>query len=287
MPEERSLSIGQCASLACLLEATAPKPGNVHRGADFADVTFGHFATSAVLLGPPLEQAARGTPLGECLYQAVDAIATHVASNTYLGTLLLLAPLAAAAGRGSVREQIGGVLAELTAADTQHVYAAILRAQPGGLGKVEEHDVSSAPPESLLTAMAAAAERDLVARQYVNNFATVLDEAVPVLLAELAAGHTLIDAIVRLHLRLMADHPDSLIARKCGQAVAEQSAAWSQAVLGTSGEEAVYFGALADFDFWLRSDGHRRNPGTTADLVAAALFVALVEGQIAAPWPLG
>jgi triphosphoribosyl-dephospho-CoA synthase len=287
MPEERSLSIGQCASLACLLEATAPKPGNVHRGADFADVTFAHFATSAVLIGPPLEQAARGAPLGECIYQAVDAIATHVASNTYLGTLLLLAPLAAAAGRGGVREQIGEVLAELSAADTERVYAAIRRAQPGGLGKVDEHDVSSAPPESLLTAMAAAAERDLVARQYVNRFATVLDEAVPTLLAELTAGRTLIDAIVRLHLRLMAQHPDSLIARKCGQAVAEQSAAWAKAVLDTSGEEAVYYGALADFDFWLRSDGNRRNPGTTADLVAAALFVALVEGQIATPWPLG
>ncbi len=281
------MSIGQCASLACLLEATAPKPGNVHRGADFADVTFAHFATSAVLIGPPLERVAQGVPLGACILQAVEAIAKHVASNTYLGALLLLAPLSAAAGRGEVREQIGRVLAGLSADDAECVYAAIRRAQPGGLGKVEEHDVSSAPPASLLTAMAAAAERDLVARQYVNNFATVLDEAVPALLVELAAGRTLVDAIVRLQLRLMAQHPDSLIARKCGQTVAEQSAAWAKAVLDTSSEEAVYYGALADFDFWLRSDGNRRNPGTTADLVAAALFVALVEGQVASPWRLG
>jgi triphosphoribosyl-dephospho-CoA synthase len=135
--------------------------------------------------------------------------------------------------------------------------------------------------------MAAAAERDLVARQYVTEFATVLDEAVPALLAELEQGRTLIDAIVRLHLSVMAKHPDSLIARKCGRAVAEQASAWAQAVLATSGEEAVYYGALADFDFWLRSDGNRRNPGTTADLVAAALFVALWEGHIASPWRLG
>ena len=38
--------------------------------------------------------------------------------------------------------------------------------------------------------------------------------------------------------------------------------------------------ALADFDFWLRSDGHRRNPGTTADLIAAALFAGLRDGWI-------
>lgn len=135
-------------------------------------------------------------------------------------------------------------------------------------------------------AMAAAAERDLVARQYVTNFALVLDEAAPTLLAELEQGRTLIDAIVRLHLRLMAEYPDSLIARKSGQVVAEQAAAWAKAVLDTSSEEAVYYAALADFDFWLRSDGNRRNPGTTADLVAAALFVAFVERRVSAPWRL-
>ena len=32
---------------------------------------------------------------------------------------------------------------------------------------------------------------------------------------------------------------------------------------------------LARFDRWLRADGHRRNPGTTADLIAACLFVCL------------
>jgi len=41
---------------------------------------------------------------------------------------------------------------------------------------------------------------------------------------------------------------------------------------------------LADFDFWLRSDGHRRNPGTTADLIAAALFVLLRDGLIDPPY---
>lgn len=287
MPDASSLSVGQCATLACLLEATAPKPGNVHRGADFEDVTFMHFAASAVLLGPAMQQAAEGAPLGQCVFQAVDAIATLVASNTYLGTLLLLAPLAAAAGRGGVRQNITGVLGGLTAADAERVYAAIRRAQPGGLGKVDAHDVNDASPASLLAAMAAAADRDLVARQYANNFATVLDEALPALLAELAGGRTLIEAIVRLHLRLMANHPDSLIARKCGLPVAEHASAWAQAVLSARDDEAVYRESLADFDFWLRSDGNRRNPGTTADLVAAALFVALGEGRIASPWRLG
>jgi triphosphoribosyl-dephospho-CoA synthase len=285
MPESASLTVGQCATLACLLEVTAPKPGNVHRGADFEDVTFAHFAASAVLVGPAMQQAAEGLPVGRAVFAAVDAVARHVGSNTYLGTTLLLTPLAAAAGRGDVRTEIAGVLADLTADDAEQVYAAIRRAQPGGLGRVEEHDVQGPPPESLLAAMAAAAERDLVARQYVTGFATVLDEAVPALVGELAAGRGLVDAIVWLHVRLLAAHPDSLIARKCRPEVAGRASGWAQAILDT-GDEAAYQAALADFDFWLRSDGHRRNPGTTADLVAAALFVALWEGQVALPWRL-
>jgi triphosphoribosyl-dephospho-CoA synthase len=96
-----------------------------------------------------------------------------------------------------------------------------------------------------------------------------------------ARGWSLNDSIVHAHIRQLAAEADSLIARKCGQRVAEQSQAMAGGVLdsGSPGDES-YHSALADFDFWLRSDGHRRNPGTTADLVAAALFVLLREGRL-------
>jgi triphosphoribosyl-dephospho-CoA synthase len=45
-----------------------------------------------------------------------------------------------------------------------------------------------------------------------------------------------------------------------------------------------YLRALSDFDFWLRCDGHRRNPGTTADLIAAGLFAALRDGLLVPPF---
>src|SRR3954462_15952610 len=89
-----SLSIGQCATLACLLEATAPKAGNVHRGADFDDLTFTDFAVSAVALGPPMDSAA-ATGVGRAVYDAVAATRTLVATNTNHGMALLMAPLAA------------------------------------------------------------------------------------------------------------------------------------------------------------------------------------------------
>jgi triphosphoribosyl-dephospho-CoA synthase len=83
----------------------------------------------------------------------------------------------------------------------------------------------------------------------------------------------------------MATFPDSLIARKCGPAIAQQAADRATAVLALGEPDAAdYEAGMADLDFWLRTDGHRRNPGTTADLVAAGLFVLLREGRI--DWPV-
>jgi triphosphoribosyl-dephospho-CoA synthase len=137
------------------------------------------------------------------------------------------------------------------------------------------------PPQDLVVAMRAAASRDMVARQYAEGFAQVLGAVVPWLSDGLQRGWATAEAIVHVQMRLMAEFPDSLIARKCGAAVAQESSDRAAAVLecGLPGDEA-YLAALADFDFWLRCDHHRRNPGTTADLIAAGLFVLLRDGKL-------
>lgn len=275
------LTIGQCASLACLLEATAPKPGNVHRGADFEDVTYLDFAVSAVAIQPAVEAAAAGAPLGRSVLAAVAATHELVGTNTNLGMLLLFVPLAKAPHGVPLGEGIAQVLAGLTADDARDVYAAIRLAHPGGLGRVAEADVAAEPPRDLLSAMRLAAERDAIARQYANGFDDVLSKALPWLVEGQRRGWSLLDAIVHAHLRLMSELPDTLIARKCGGAVAQQAADRAAEVLrcGAPGDEE-YHRALGDLDFWLRGDGHRRNPGTTADLIAAGLFAGLREGTI-------
>lgn len=278
------LSIGQCATLACLLEATAPKPGNVHRGADFEDLTFTDFLVSAAAIGPPLE-AARTTGVGPAVLAAVRGTRRLVPTNSNLGMVLLLAPLAAVPRKVGLATGVGEVLRQLTPDDARDVYQAIREARPGGLGKVAEMDVADAPPDDLLVAMRAAAPRDLVARQYSENFATVLEQVVPWLAAGCRAGWPLTTAIVHAHVRLMSVHPDSLIARKCGAETAREAAARAARALaaGNPPDEA-YHEALADLDFWLRSDHHKRNPGTTADLIAAGLFAGLREGLLKPPY---
>lgn len=280
-----SLSLGQCASLACLLEATAPKPGNVHRGADFDDLTFVDFAASAVLIGPAIERAAT-TGVGQAVYDAVAATRHFVGSNTNLGIALLLAPLAAVPRHVPLATGIGGVLQQLTAADCRLVYAAIPLAQPGGLGQVDEMDINSPPPDDLLAAMRLAADRDQIARQYVDDFRLILETIVPRLVAgRTQHGWSLTDTIIRVQLELLSEHPDSLIARKCGPEMTQRVASLAAQVLaaGHPGDEPYHEG-LADLDFFLRSDGNRRNPGTTADLLAAGLFAALREGLLAPPF---
>lgn len=277
------LSTGQCATLACLLEVTAPKPGNVHRGADFEDLSFGDFVVAATMIGPPME-AAVNQRVGQTVLTAVEATRTASGTNVNLGMILLLAPLAAVPRAESLGAGVRQVLAKLDAADSRDVYQAIRIAQPGGLGKVAANDVQGQAPDDLLSAMRDARERDLVARQYADDYQQVLQVLLPWLQEALAGGLSLPDAIVHLHLQTMSEFPDSLIARKCGLAAAQQSADHARYVLscGRPGDEN-YERGLADLDFWLRSDHHRRNPGTTADLVAASLFAALRDGIIQQP----
>ena len=211
-----ALTLAQCATLACLLEVSAPKPGNVHRGADFEDLTFLDFVWSAVAIGPAMEDAQRHG-VGATVLAAIGATRAVVATNSNLGTALLLAPLAAVPRAQPLAAGVAAVLSALTAGDSQRVYEAIRLAQPGGLGQVEAMDVAASAPRDLRDAMAAASERDLVARQYVTNFAIVLEEVVPGLLAGARHGWSLVDTIVQAQLQLLARYGDSLIAQVwCG-----------------------------------------------------------------------
>jgi triphosphoribosyl-dephospho-CoA synthase len=290
LPKTRSplgpLTIGQCFTLATIMEATAPKPGNVHRGADFEDLSYPDFIVAAALIGPIFDLAVE-LPLGQTILSAVMATRSAVATNANLGTILLVAPLAKVPRTVSLKDGVADVLGNLSPQDAADVYEAIRRANPGGMGKVESGDLADAPPDDLVAAMRLAAERDMVARQYAGGFAEVLDVVVPRLERALASGWTLAESIVRVHLELMGEFPDSLIARRRGIDVARQAAAMAHRVLssGSPGDEA-YERGLRDLDFWLRADGHLRNPGTTADLVAAGLFAALRHDIIKPPYRL-
>lgn len=277
------LSIGLCAQVACIAEAMARKPGNVHRFVDFDDVGMIDFLLSAAAVAAVLDGAGqRG--VGATILEGVRATRTLVETNTNLGILLLLAPLAAVPAGQDLRAGTQRVLDGLSVDDARNTYQAIRLSRAGGLGRVPEQDVRDEPSQTLRQVMALAADRDLIARQYVNGFAEVFNDGVPALAQARRWGLPLEEAIILCHLQLLSRHPDSLIARKRGLAEAEQASGMARLVLDGWPDNPHAEQALRQLDNWLRAQGHARNPGTTADLVTASLFVALREGTIPVPF---
>ena len=276
------LAVGTCAATACLLEVTARKPGNVHRFRDFDDATFLDFLLSAAALGPCLENVGeRG--VGATVLEIIRRTRQLVATNTNLGIALLLTPLAAVPRSQSIAGGIQSVLKRLTLEDSVAVFEAIRLAKPGGLGRAPDQDVAEQPTKPLREVMALAADHDLVARQYADGYEAVLRTGVPSLLHGWSMGWPLEKAIVYCHVDLMAQFPDSLIARKRSHEEALKATELASRARATIDRAMPTRESLKELDRWLTAIGHERNPGTTADLVTASLFVALREGLITLP----
>jgi triphosphoribosyl-dephospho-CoA synthase len=273
--------VSAMVSIACLLEAGAPKPGNVSPGRPFKDMKYEDFAASALAIAPVLGQATQ-RPLGETIRDAIRATRRWTPANTNLGIVLLLSPLARAllSGTAPLRVQLEEVLAETTVADATAAYAGIREAAAGGLGSVQGQDLAETPTISLVEAMKLAADRDSVASEYATTFAITFETGLPALRDARGLGLPWREAVVETYLTILAAHPDTLIARKLGREAAEDVSYRAAAIQRLGGVRSdAGRTALEQFDVELRDPHNRRNPGTTADLTCSAIFVALaVDG---------
>ena len=285
-PEE-SWTSGDFVTAACLLEASAPKAGNVHPGASFDDMDFQDFRRSAFLVGEVFD-GNHTLSCGSLILLAVQATRDRVGKNTNLGIILLLAPLIIAARslssetassfRSRWKRKLSETLVALTADDSSMIYKAISIAKPGGLGQVEQMDIQQTPPEDFLIAMRMAAELDDIAKQYTTDFDDIfrLSEQLDAYCKEDLGWF---NALCRVQLERLASHGDSLIARKNTLDLVDEVKNRAGIVLRSSSlarRDLVFQPEWKQFDEFLRADGHRRNPGTTADLLAAAILVSLM-----------
>jgi triphosphoribosyl-dephospho-CoA synthase len=238
---------------------------------------------SAMAIAEPLDRAA-AEGVGSAVLGAIEATRRVVSTNTNLGIVLLLAPLGAVPGTVDLADGIEEVLANTTIDDARKVYRAIRLAEPGGLGEVADEDIAREPTITLTAVMRMAAERDSIARQYANGFREVLGEALPTLREMLLGGAPLEIAIIACYLRTLARHPDSLISRKYGLARAREVSHRAAELVDVGWPDCENASLrLESFDSWLRQPDNRLNPGTTADLVTAALYAALRDGTISCP----
>ncbi len=281
IPADPSL-VAAAAQTACLLELAAPKPGNVRKGHDLPGLTYADLFLSAIAIGPAFRRHAGG-PVGRLILEAVRATRRQVGTNTNLGIVLLLAPLARAAadaGPAPFATRLRRVLRRLTVRDARDAYRAIRLAEPGGLGRVSAQDVNRPPTVTLRRCMALAARRDAIAREYATGFSTTLSCSLPSLIRLRSRRVPLRRAIAQVFLELLAERPDTLIARRHGAAAARAVRRDARQVLSAGGFLSARGRTMATaLDRRLRSAAPPLNPGATADLTTATLFLWLLRSS--------
>lgn len=274
---------------ACALDVAVRKPGNVSVQSAGHGMVAAQFLASARAAAEPL--FAHGLGVGARLEAAVDATLRVAGCNTNLGILLLCAPLACLIDREPTlqgppdrwRARLRCLLDGLDREDAEGAYRAIAAAHPGGLGRSAEQDVRTPPTVTLQQAMAIAAHRDRIAGQYTSGYADLFETGLPALAA--AAAPTQGPAIhprrvQALFLAYLGRFPDSHIVRKhgegLGQTVLREAEPWR--LRAQAGEDVDTDPAFAVWDASLKDRG--LNPGTSADLTVATLFLALTMGML-------
>ncbi len=314
-----------CAQLGATLEVSGyPKPGNVHRTADFQSTRFEDFLTGSVVLGPSIRRVARRGILvasghlnldqlriGRSVKESVNATARwHKGGNTHLGTVLLFAPLAAAAGLcGSIdainpldlRKNLGKSIGATTPEDAADVFETISEATPRTLGRLksEGQDLLSSPEGqnkvrmTLHEAMLHSSSWDGIASEWATSMEKVFTVGFPTIVEAFVRTRDINVAVVDAFLTLLWRFPDTFVARKVGLRetpyvedavrVGLERTKW----IAEEARTAVELGGLATsngrkkvelLDLRLRSSEGGLNPGTTADLTAGSLMVALLCG---------
>lgn len=306
----KSQHISHCLELAILLEASAHKPGNVSAVTDFEKTRYEHFLASAVAASSSFESAAeRGIAvsedridlsdvgMGQFIKSCVaDINAWQHGGNTLLGTVILLSPMAVAAGITmsserfdvpALRKNLKLVVESTTPEDAVHVYEAIRIANPSGLGKAPDLDINDPTATeriidqkiSLYEVFRIAEKYDTICSEWTKNYPVTFDLAYPFLMNKLRDSPDPGLAIVQTFLQVLAEVPDTFIARKTGIEKARQISLKAREVVELGGVETSSGRKSLDrLDRELKKSGNLLNPGTTADIMGAALALCILAG---------
>ena len=297
--------------LAILLEVSAHKPGNVSVVTNFESTRYEHFLASAVVLGPSFRRAAlRGIAysedrislsaigVGSIIRDCVRKIANwQHGGNTLLGAVMLLSPIALAAGMSQLvegsfeasqlRTKLKLIVESTTSEDAVNVYEAIRIAKPSGLGQVPELDVNKpdsiskirSENVSLYDVFKIASNRDMICSEWTSNFTVTFDVAYPLLTEKLNSVRDVNVAVLQTFLGVLSEYPDTFIARKAGLERAREVSLIARKVLQAGGAETTKGKErLAEFDQMLKNESNLLNPGTTADVICAALALSVLGG---------
>ncbi|MCL9813821.1 triphosphoribosyl-dephospho-CoA synthase [Natranaeroarchaeum aerophilus] len=273
----------QNAELALLLEvAGTPKPGNVDRQHDLPGLRFEHFLAGAVGAQNGLRMALDSdVGIGEAFERAIEGMADQSGGNTQFGALLVLIPLVRATVEHDLtRAGVRAVVEETTVEDATAFYRAFdhvdVRAgePPEELDDLDVRRGSDAVPAvrergvTLGELMEESADHDGVAREWATGFERTFEAADEIVRRKGSVP----DRAAATFLYLLSREPDQHVAKKHGKGTARSVMVRAQEAR-EGGPELVE----AFSESLLRSG---INPGTTADLTAGGLYIALERDGI-------
>ncbi|TRO58200.1 ATP--dephospho-CoA triphosphoribosyl transferase CitG [Candidatus Bathyarchaeota archaeon] len=303
--------VSGCSQLALLLESSSyPKPGNVHRIADFEDTKYEHFLASSIAVGQAIREATKQgirvalgdidyeqIEIGRIIYEATSSMMQwQHGGNTILGSILLLVPISAAAGltwvkksnnMKNLRNSLIKITHSTTPEDAVYVYDAIKLSDAGGLGSSDRFDVTKKNSRqeilnssiSLFEIFQISSEYDTISSEWVNDFKITFQIGYPYFLSQIEKYHDCNTAIVHTFLKILSMFPDTLIARKTDLVRAQEISTAASKALEVGGMTSeLGREKLAALDIRLRTRDHRLNPGTTADLTCSSLTIATLNG---------
>ena len=290
--------IAQYAQLAMILEVCAtPKPGNVDRDHNYPDTHFEHFLASAVSVYPVLEQASQDNGgIGGYIHKAVlESGKWQRGGNTHFGAFMLLMPLVIAAGKivdrsdgtpsifPELKQKTLELVQNTTVEDAVEIYRAFSSA---GVKVQDVSDLDLNDPASIDTIISSgttlyelmeiSSSYDMIAREWTSGYPLIFACANSIL----AKKETMCinDAVVWSFLEILSKNPDTFIQIKLDAPTAEKVSARAKHIVASI-EVSGFDGAREDiraFDEELIRSGI--NPGSTADVMIAGLFVALMGG---------
>lgn len=246
--------------------------------------------------------------IGKLIEKAIKLqMYAHSAGNTHLGIIMLFVPIASSTpiwmAEGSEVRELGEltlrVLRSTTPADANALLRGIRLLRPSGLGRPPKGLPDALRKQksnlTLYEVLEASSRWDGVAEELTSGLRSCLEIGLPFLIKTFEETKNLNVAIVHCFLKLLSHKPDTLIARNVGLVKAPHASIDKAIKLGMEeakrvskrAKEALEAGGLTtsegrklieELDKELELKGPTHNPGTSADLTATTIFLALLSG---------
>ena len=298
--------IARCAQLAMCLEVSAsPKPGNIDRHNDYDDTRYEHFLASATGIYPVIEEASSETKgIGKFIRNAViESARWQRGGNTHFGAFILLIPLAMAAGEliqedepFSIQQLVEcayRIAKNTDTSDSVNFYscfeAAAVKVNPADefdLQNKEAIDELNEKDMSLYKLMDIARGYDLIANEWVTGFkkcancAEIIIGAMNGNLCLSKVKADINDVTVYAFLKTLAENEDSFINTKYDNETAAYVSEQARIIVKEIYKKNQDFNTILPLIKKLDEEllEKKINPGSTADIVIAGLFISLLAG---------